>query len=111
MRAQLNPDQSRCFEEVVNAVTNTPKTAHFYLQGPGGTGKTFLYKTICHYFRALEKVVLCVASTGIAALLLPGGCTSHSQFRIPLVLNEESVSMITKNSRAADELRRAELII
>ena len=111
MRAQLNSDQSRCFEAIMNAVSNTPETAHFYLQGPGGTGKTFLYKTICHYFRALGKVVLCVASTGIAALLLPGGCTSHSQFRIPLVLNESSVSMITKNSRAADELKRADLII
>jgi len=70
MREQLNADQLSCFETIIAAVDNDPQTAHFYLQGPGGTGKTFLYKTLCHYYRGLGKTVLCVASTGIAALLL-----------------------------------------
>src|SRR5258708_36190828 len=57
-----------CFQEIVRAVTDDPQTAHFYLQGPGGTGKTFLYQTLCHYYRSQGKTLLCFASTVIADL-------------------------------------------
>jgi hypothetical protein len=43
IQAQLNPDQCACFQEIVRAIADDPQTAYFYLQGPGGTGKTFLY--------------------------------------------------------------------
>lgn len=55
--------------------------------------------------------VLCVASTGIAALLLPKGRTSYSQFKIPLDLCEDSTSATRKNSKLADFLRQVDLII
>jgi hypothetical protein len=44
-------------------------------------------------------------------LLLPKGRTSHSQFKIPLKLNESSVSTITKTSRLGAYLRTTDLII
>src|SRR5262249_37795964 len=53
----------------------------------------------------------CDASTGIAALLLPHRRTSHSQFRIPIELNESSISSISKNSDTAKFLRQVDLII
>jgi hypothetical protein len=56
-------------------------------------------------------VVLCVTSTGIAALLLPEGSTSYSRFRILLVLNEISTSSIQKNSKITEDLKRTRLII
>lgn len=111
MRAQLNPDQEACFETVRTAIADDPQTAHFYLQGPGGTGKTFLYQTLCHYYRGLGKKVLCVASTGIAALLLPNGRTSHSTFKIPIDLHESSVSHIRKQTQAGQILKETDLII
>jgi hypothetical protein len=111
MQAQLNPDQQSCFTQIVTAIETDPQTAHFYLQGPGGTGKTFLYKTLCLYFRGQGKTVLCVASTGIAALLLPDGRTSHTQFKIPIQLHESSVSGVTKQSALATILRKTDLII
>ena len=41
--SRLNEDQQAVYEEVVAAVeTKTP--AVFFVDGPGGTGKTFLYK-------------------------------------------------------------------
>ncbi|RFU23627.1 hypothetical protein B7463_g12712, partial [Scytalidium lignicola] len=95
MQAQLNQDQRECFDTIVIAVENELQRAHFYLQGPGRSGKN----------------VLCVASTGIAALLLPASCTAHSQFRILLELNESSVSSISKISRLATQLRKVDLII
>jgi hypothetical protein len=111
MQAQLNVDQCSYFQAIIAAITDDPQTAHFYLQGPGGTGKTFLYKTLCYYYRGQGKVVLCVASTGIAALLLPDGHTSHSQFRIPLELDKSSISIITKTSRLGALLQSTDLII
>jgi hypothetical protein len=111
IQAQLNIDQYSCFQTIIAVVTDNTQTAHFYLQGPGGTGKTFLYKTLCHYYRSQNKVVLYIVSTGITALLLPDGYTSHSQFRIPLELNESSVSTITKTSRLGALLQSTDLII
>jgi PIF1-like helicase/Helitron helicase-like domain at N-terminus len=111
LEQQLNTDQKECFTEILCAITDDPQHAHFYLQGPGGTGKTFLYKTLCHKLRGEGKTVLCVASTGIAALLLPNGRTSHSQFKIPIILNETSVSTISKNSGLARSLCSIDLVI
>lgn len=111
LRAQLNADQSTCFNSIITGIENDPQTAHFYLQGPGGTGKTFLYKAICHYYRGMGKTVLCVASTGIAALLLPNGRTSHTQFKIPINLHEDSACPVSRNCRLARVLRSANLII
>ena len=108
---QLNTDQAACFNAIVTAISTDPQNAHFFLQGPAGTGKTFLYRCLCHYYRAQGKVVLCVASSGIAALLLPGGRTAHSRFRIPLDVNESSTCSVPKNSHLADLLRTTSLII
>lgn len=64
----------------------------------GGTGKTFLWKSLYASLGLKGKVVLNVASSGIAALLLPGGRTAHSRFSIPLVLTKCSTCAIKKRS-------------
>lgn len=40
------------------------------MDGPGGTGKTFLYKSLLATVRARGDIALAVASSGIGALLL-----------------------------------------
>jgi hypothetical protein len=55
--------------------------------------------------------VLCVASSGIAALLLPGGRTSHSRFKIPLQTNETSFCNFSKNSNLAALIKETSVII
>ena len=92
-------------------IETNPKTAHFYLQGPGSTGKIFLYKTLYYRFRDKDKTVLCVTSTSIAVLLLLNGYISHSQFKIPIELHELSVSNITKQSFLDQLLLQVDLII
>jgi hypothetical protein len=111
IRASFNADQLQGFNTIVSAITDDPQTAHFYLQGPGGTRKTFLYKALCYYYRARGKVVLCVASTGITALLLPDRRTSHSQFRILIDLTALSICSVTKQSRLGKLLARVNLVI
>ena len=58
--------------------------ASFFIDGPGGTGKTFLYDTLLAHVRGNGGIALAVASSGIAALLLEGGRTAHSRFKIPV---------------------------
>jgi primosomal protein N' len=85
----FNDDQRAVFDEIMHAVNN--KTGQtFFLHGPGGTGKTYVYNTLCYQIRSQGMIVLCVASSGIAALLLKGGSTSHSCFAIPLLINKSS---------------------
>jgi hypothetical protein len=56
----------------------------FFLDVPGGTGKTFLINLLLAQIRSSDKVALAVASSGIAATLLSGGRTAHSTFKFPL---------------------------
>ena len=110
-KIRTNPEQLHAFESIVDAVLNCNGRA-FFLSGPGGTGKMFVYKTVCHRLRSEGKIVLCVASSGIAALLLPGGRTAHSTFRIPIhELDADSICNISKQDRRADLLRAVHLII
>jgi len=45
---QLNAEQCAAYDAIINAIeNNSPKM--FFLNGPAGTGKTFLYNTICYH--------------------------------------------------------------
>jgi len=57
------------------------------------------------------KIVLTIASSGIASLLLPGGRTTHSKFKIPVPTLEHSICNISQGSEASELLKKAELII
>ena len=107
---KLNADQKKAFDTVIQAV-EAKRDKVFFLQGPAESGKTFVYSTICHYLRANGKIVLCCASSGIAALLLPGGRTSHSRFRIPLDISEFSMCNIKHNTDLSILLQKIDLII
>nr|GEX54969.1 ATP-dependent DNA helicase PIF1-like [Tanacetum cinerariifolium] len=69
---RLNTEQKDIFDVIVNAVNNNIQKLIF-VYGHGGTGKTFMWKAITYELRSAEKVVLAVASSGIASLLLPSG--------------------------------------
>lgn len=66
----------------------------FYIDGPGGTGKTFLSISLLNFVRAQGRIALAVASSGIAAQLLPGGRTAHSRFKYPQNIDENSTGNI-----------------
>jgi ATP-dependent DNA helicase PIF1 len=85
--------------------------AHFFLQGYADTGKTFLYNAIYNHFRVKKEIIICVVSLSIAALLLPGGNTSHSRFCIPLNSTQDNQCNISKGTQATGLLKRALLII
>ncbi|XP_023768389.2 uncharacterized protein LOC111916978 [Lactuca sativa] len=83
----------------------------FIVYGYGGTGKTFLWKTISASIRSEGNLVLNVASSGIASLLFPGGRTTHSRFIIPFELTEDSFCNINPDGELASLIRKTSLII
>jgi len=83
----------------------------YFLYDYGGTGKTFMWKTLSTAIRSQGKIVINVASSGIASLLLPGGKTAHSTFCIPLKINEKSTCNVKQKDPRAKLLREASLII
>ena len=81
------------------------------MYGHGGTGKTFMWRTLSCALRSKGMIILNVASSGIASLLLPGGKTTHSRFCIPILINEESTCNIPQGSLRARLLIETKLII
>lgn len=112
MKSKLNNDQSNIVNKIIDSLQNTsPVSKAFFIDGPGGTGKTFLYKTLTHILRSQRKKVISVAWTGIASLLLIDGRTVHNIFQIPLELNEESTSKVPLNSDKAHMLAECDVFI
>ncbi|KAE9387674.1 hypothetical protein BT96DRAFT_777813, partial [Gymnopus androsaceus JB14] len=107
--AQMNEEQRTAFDAIMGCVLDENANLNnrvFFLDGPGGTGKTFVYNTLCHAVRGYGWIVICVASTGIAALILPGGRTGHSMFKIPVEgLTAQSTCAIPKGSDRANLIR------
>jgi len=107
---RLNDDQRNTYETILNVVTNKQGKL-FFVYGNGGTGKTFVWTTLLSRLRGQGKIVLTVASSGIASLLLPGGKTAHSRFKIPIDLHDESTCNITQQMKVAELVHKADLII
>lgn len=110
IEVQLNVDQRRAYDSILNAVmSNSPEI--FFIDGPAGTGKTFLYAAVLSYLRSKGYIALAVAGSGIAALLLQGGRTVHSRFKVPIPTLEDSTCNFTPNSELGELLKQASVIV
>lgn len=58
-----------------------------------------------------KKIVLAVASSGVASLLLPRGRTAHSRFKIPFDLNDATTCSVKRGTMLAELIQVAALII
>ncbi|XP_073955775.1 uncharacterized protein isoform X1 [Choristoneura fumiferana] len=109
---QLNEQQRITYDSLIQAV-NSGSGGIYFLDAPGGTGKTFLISLLLAKIRSQNEVALALASSGIAATLLEGGRTAHSALKLPLnmQINETPVCNIAKNSAIAKILQICKLII
>ncbi|XP_017221354.1 uncharacterized protein LOC108198085 [Daucus carota subsp. sativus] len=107
---KLNSEQKVVYHSVIDSVTKN-QGGLIFVHGSGGCGKTFLWQTLCARLRSERKIVLPVASSGIAAVLLPGGRTAHSRFHIPLKVDQHSTAGIKQGTDIAELLHKTSLII
>ncbi|XP_017227983.1 uncharacterized protein LOC108203520 [Daucus carota subsp. sativus] len=106
----INDEQLNVYNAILESVGKNEGGLYF-VHGSGGCGKTFLWRTLISKLRSQGDIVLPVASSGIAATLMPGGRTAHSRFKIPIVLDELSVCAIGNKSDIAELIRHTKLII
>ncbi|XP_019153447.1 PREDICTED: uncharacterized protein LOC109149911 [Ipomoea nil] len=108
---KLTEEQRTIYDNVLQDAENNLGGLFFFVYGYGGTGKTFLWRALSSAIRSKGEIVLNVASSGIASLLLPGGRTAHSRFAIPIAVNEDSTCNISQNSPLAQLIMQSRLII
>ena len=108
--SNLNSEQSHAFHSVKSAL-DRDEHAIFFIDGPGGTGKTYLYRAILASLRSAGHIALAVATSGIAATILCRGRTTHSWFKIPLDPDAASICSVSKQSELADLLKLSKAIL
>ena len=108
--AKLLPEQTMAFETIYESIQHS-KGGLFFLDAPGGTGKTFLLNLLLSKVRLHIGVALATASSGIAATLLVGGKTAHSTFKLPLKHEKTPMCNITKQSARGQLLKQTRLIV
>ncbi|OWZ03952.1 LOW QUALITY PROTEIN: Helitron helicase [Phytophthora megakarya] len=96
----MNDDQKRFRDE------NTDKSI-FFLDGPGGTGKSFLLQTILATVRLDGKIALEFQ----AATQLMGGRTALYTFQLGLDVTSSATCNVTAGSNRAELLRQASRIV
>ncbi|XP_063924681.1 ATP-dependent DNA helicase PIF6-like [Zophobas morio] len=87
--------QYQIYNQVLDSIENGTGQV-FFLDAPGGTGKTFLLKLLLARVRKNGGIALAVASSGIAATLLDG---------------ETPLCNISKQSNMAQVLKETKLIV
>ncbi|XP_073360641.1 uncharacterized protein [Aegilops tauschii subsp. strangulata] len=108
--SSLNLEQRAAYDEILTAVERGDGGV-FFVDGPGGTGKTFLYRAMLAKVRSQGKIGIATATSGVAASIMPGGRTAHSRFKIPLSCDDGASCSFTRQSGTAKLLRIASLII
>ena len=109
--ASLNLEQGLAHKLILQCVAeNEEKGKLFFINVPGGYGKTFLMEKILSSVRGMGQIALVVASSGIAAELLEGGHTAHSWFKIPIPISDESMCSISLQSMHAQLMKSTSLI-
>ncbi|ONM17793.1 hypothetical protein ZEAMMB73_Zm00001d003825 [Zea mays] len=110
LKDSLNEEQRAAYDKIMSAV-DTDQGGLFFVDGPGGTGKTYLYRVLLATLRNQGKIAVATATSGVAASIMPRGRTAHSRFKIPLTIDDGAVCSFTKQSGTAELLRKASLII
>ncbi|WVZ82869.1 hypothetical protein U9M48_030078 [Paspalum notatum var. saurae] len=110
LAASLNAEQRSAYDEILAAV-DSGEGGVFFVDGPGGTGKTFLYKALLATVRGVGNIAVATATSGVAASIMPGGRTTHSRFKILLTIYDGLSCSFTKQSGTAKLLKEASLII
>ncbi|XP_047258138.1 uncharacterized protein LOC124890317, partial [Capsicum annuum] len=68
---KLTEEQRSMYDRIITTVKHN-KGGFLFLYGHGGIGKTFIWRTLSSAIRSKGDIVLTVASSEIASLLLPG---------------------------------------
>ncbi|GBM40689.1 hypothetical protein AVEN_159663-1 [Araneus ventricosus] len=113
LMAMLNPEQCTIFDAIMNTIRYveeaSPKT--FYVNAFAGSGKSFLFSAIIRSVRRLGEIAAPVGWTGISAIILEGGRTAHSSFKLLVPILNNSSWSIHHSTKGGRFLKATEIII
>ncbi|XP_020254142.1 ATP-dependent DNA helicase PIF1-like [Asparagus officinalis] len=87
------------------------KRGILFIDGPGGTGKTFLYRALLAKVRSEGMIDLATATSGMAPVIILGGRTIHFIFKIKISTTKSSMCSISKQDGTSKMIKIAKLII
>lgn len=93
----MTTKQRKIFDKIIERI-DQGRDRLLFIRGFGGVGKTYIWRALAAFLRSKGEIVLTVASSGIASLLIPGGRTAHSRFSIPINVNEDATCNIAHGS-------------
>ena len=102
----LNETQQTFFNRVVSGEHQL-----YFLDGPAGTGKTFLLKGLLAFYHRQMKKVMVIASSGIAAIMYPTGETAHKGLNIPIHFDDATILKIPEKSKLYKDLKELSLLV
>ncbi|XP_027120568.1 uncharacterized protein [Coffea arabica] len=108
--SKLNAEQRYAYDLILQSVFSSEGKAYF-VDGPGGTGKTFLYRSLLATLRSQGYIAIAVATSGVAASILPGGRTAHSRFKIPLDCSRNRTCQLSKQSSTSKLIAECKLLL
>lgn len=108
--ASLNEDQYRIFRDVIDS-TERGQPHLYFVDGPAGSGKSFVFNTILLYLKVHGMTAIASASSGIAAIVLRDGRTNHNAYGVPFLCFEDSQCSIPSNSIQGRKIRDASLLL
>jgi hypothetical protein len=82
MRSTMNSEQLSLIDTLnaeLGDIKNKNTAKCFFIDAPGGTGKTFCLNAFIHQCLSLQLKVIVTSYSGVASLLLRNGRTAHSQ--------------------------------
>ena len=106
-------DGQKIFIDTIWTAFKNQSGGIYSLEAAGGTGKSFCIGTLLAKIRGEGKIVVCMATSGIAATLFKGGRTVHHKLKVPITLcnDKKNKLSIKENSAIADLIKRTELFI
>ena len=107
---KMNREQRVFFDKVLDSISRE-QGGLFFLDAPGGTGKTFVLNALLCAVRSNGQIALGTAISAVASKLLKNGTTVHSRLKVPIQIKDTSLCHFSKNDSTGKLLLRTKLII
>ncbi|KAL0073622.1 PIF1-like helicase-domain-containing protein [Phycomyces blakesleeanus] len=110
----FNIEQKTAYDQIVESFSmsaDIKQSRLFFVDSPDSTEKSLLFKTLLNYVRAQNEIALPVASSGIAAIILPDRKITHSKFKIPLNADINSTCNISLRASQSNLLQNILLFL